>query len=267
MLAAALLASAPASATPSATGDPLVGQWRYGDGTVRVVRHGNGSFTGTVVAPLRFAACTHPAGEPMWRLWGGNGRYSGRQLSFGARPGCGLRLPLAASIRVDGRALELRVARRQGVSPGACGGLTDCFRLTRIGPAPAAPAAPPAEDPGSFEIALSGRPSSGAPADPAYTGSSGGGWLGLDGTGNLLLFDSYRIGSRELELDVRKLVGAAGRSATAEVAVRRSTVPGCARGATGVLRVRAEPDRVDLLVCGLARAWTRTAQVTFRQAG
>jgi hypothetical protein len=97
VLAALVLATAPAAAAPTPPGDPLVGLWRYGDGTVRVVRHANGSFTGTVTAQLRFAACPHPAGEAMWRLWGANGRYSGRQLSFGARPGCGLRVPLAAA--------------------------------------------------------------------------------------------------------------------------------------------------------------------------
>ena len=163
-LAAVLLATAPAAATPTASGDPLVGLWRYGDGTVRVVRHANGSFTGTVGAPLRFAACPHHAGEAMWRLWGANGRYSGRQLSFGARPGCGLRVPLAASVRVDGRALELRVARRQGVRPGACGALTDCFALRRVGPLPRPAAPAPAPTPQrAFDLLVDGAPASGRP--------------------------------------------------------------------------------------------------------
>lgn len=264
-LAAAVLAFAPAAA-PSATGDPLVGLWRYGDGTVRVVRHANGSFTGTVGAPLRFAACPHPADEAMWRLWGKEGRYSGRQLSFGARPGCGLRVPLAASIRVGGRALELRVARRQGLQPGACGAFTDCYRLTRVGkaPAPAPPASEPPSAPKSFDLLANGVPSSGRPQDPSYSSSSAAGRIVLDGTGSFLFFDTYTDRSELVAVRVEAIASAAADRVTARVRVSRSTLPGCKAGATGTLAARDGADRITLAVCGFTRTWTGAASVIVR---
>lgn len=264
-LAAAVLAFAPAAA-PSATGDPLVGLWRYGDGTVHVVRHANGSFTGTVGAPLRFAACPHPAGEAMWRLWGKDGSYSGRQLSFGVRPGCGLRVPLAASIRVGSRALELRVARRQGIRPGPCGSLTDCFRLTRVGAPPAASPAPPPPS-RSFELVANGRPASGLPDDPAYTSSSAAGRIALDGTGSFLFFDTYSDRSELVAVRVTGIESSSAGSVTAAVRVSRSTLPGCVAGADGTLQARDEPDRIVLALCGFTRTWTSVASVVLRQAG
>ena len=264
-LAAAVLAVAPAAA-PSATGDPLVGLWRYGDGTVRVVRQANGSFTGTVGASLRFAACPHPAGEAMWRLWGKDGRYSGRQLSFGARPGCGLRVPLAASIRVSS-ALELRVARRQGLQPGACGGLTDCFRLTRIGksPAPAPPAAePPAAPKRSFDLIVNGDAATGRPQDPSYSSSAAASRIVLDGTGSFLVFDTYADRSELVAVRVEGIASTAAGRVTARVRVSRSTVPGCETEATGTLAARDGDDRITLAVCGFARTWTDAASVVVR---
>lgn len=266
-LTAAVLAFAPAAA-PSATSDPLVGSWRYGDGTVRVVRHANGSFTGTVTSSLRFAACPHPAGEPMWRLWGKEGRYSGRQLSFGPWAGCGLRVPLAASVRVDGRVLELRVARRQGLRPGACGASTDCFRLSRIGAAPA-PGAPAAADPQpkptiSFDLAANGAPSSGRPQDASYSSSSGAGRIVLDGTGSFLFFDTYSNRSEIVAVRVESLASTTPTRVVARVSVSRSTVPGCDAGATGTLTAEDGADRIALAVCGRARTWTDTAAVTIR---
>lgn len=266
-LAAVLLATAPAAATPTASGDPLVGLWRYGDGTVRVVRHANGSFTGTVGAPLRFAACPHHAGEAMWRLWGANGRYSGRQLSFGARPGCGLRVPVAASVRVDGRALELRVARRQGVQPGACGALTDCFELRRVGPLPrpATPAPAPAPTPQrAFDLLVDGAPASGRPDDPEYGSSSGAGRVTVPSGGSFLVFDTYAAASRLVAVRVTGVASATATRVVARVAVSRSTIPGCAEGAAGTLDARDGPDRVVLAVCGFTRTWTGNATVIVR---
>ena len=263
-LAAVLLAIAPVASAPTAPGDPLVGLWRYGDGTVRVVRHANGSFTGTVGAPLRFAACSHPAGEAMWRLWGSDGRYSGRQLSFGAQPGCGLRVPLAASVRVDGRSLELRVARRQGIRPGPCGSLTDCFRLTRVGAEPTTAPPPAPAPPRAFELMATGRPAAGAPADATYTSSSAAGRVVLDGTGSFLFFDTFESRSELVAVRVTGITASSAGAVTATVRVSRSTRPGCAAGATGTLSARDEPDRIALRVCGLERAWTSTATVAVR---
>ena len=261
-LAATVLALAPAAA-PSATGEPLVGLWRYGDGTVRVVRHANGSFTGTVGAPVRFAACPHPAGEAMWRLWGTDGRYSGRQLSFGPRAGCGLRVPLAASIRVGDRALELRVARRQGARPGPCGAFTDCFRLTRVGQSPEA--APESADAAtSFDLVANGAPSTGRPQDATYSSSSAAGRIVLDGTGSFLFFDTYSDRSELVAVRVAAVASATADRVSARVNVTRSTVRGCAAGATGTLAARAGDDRITLAVCGFRRIWTGAASVAVR---
>lgn len=262
-LAVLLLVSAPAAAISTANPEPLVGTWRYGDGMVRVVQHANGSFTGVVRAPLRFVACPHRSGETMWRLWGANGRYSGRQLSFGARPGCGLRVPLAASVRVDGRALELRVARRQNVQPGACGALTDCFRLTRVGPV-AQPAAPKREPGRAFDLSVSGAPVSGRPDDADYFSSSGAGRVLVPAGGSFLLFDTYADRSELIAVRVERLASATGTRVVARVKVSRSTVPGCDAGSTGTLDARDGTDRIVLAVCGVTRTWTHAASVTVR---
>lgn len=182
------------------------------------------------------------------------------------RRSTGLRVPLAASVRVDGRTLELRVARREGLRPGPCGGLTDCFRLIRVGPAPA-PAPPPAPAPRrAFELVANGKPASGRPDDPAYTSSSGAGRVVLDGTGSFLVFDTFANRSELVAVRVTRIESASAGTVRATVRVSRSTRPGCAAGATGTLRARNEPDRIELAVCGGARVWTTTAMVAVRQA-
>jgi hypothetical protein len=268
-LAALLLAALPGAAGSAGT-DPLVGTWRFGDGSIRVVRHANGSFTGTVLSPLRFAACPHPGGEAMWRLFGEDGHYSGRHLSFGPRAGCSLRVHLAASIRVSGRSLELRVARREGIRPGACGALTDCFRLTRVGAAPPRapePATPPAVST-AFDLSANGAPESGAPGAEDYSASTAAGRILLSGpgaaSGSFLVFDTYADRSELIAVRVERLLSrSAGRVAVA-VEVSRATRPGCEAGAAGRLEARDGSDRIALTVCGFARAWTASAAVAVR---
>ena len=271
VLLAALPVAVAATGAPAPAAHPLVGTWRYGDGSVRVVRHANGSYTGTVRSTLRFAACGHPAGERMWTLWGGNGSYSGRQLSFGPRPGCSLRVPLAASIRVSGRALELRVARRQGIRPGACGGLTDCFRLTRVGPAPrpAAPPAPPrpAAPAAVADVSTAGVPAGSAALGEGHSSSSAAGRItvGAEVTGSLLLVHTYTSRGDLVALrPSRVLVRRAGVLDLA-VAVARSEAAGCAAGSTGTLALRDGgtdgADGVRIRVCGWDLRFANGARV------
>lgn len=61
-LAAALVAGA-GSASAEA---PIVGVWSFSGGKVAIQAQSDGTFTGTVVAPTKFAECTHPVGEQMW---------------------------------------------------------------------------------------------------------------------------------------------------------------------------------------------------------
>jgi hypothetical protein len=42
------------------------GVWSFNGGRVAIQRQADGSWTGTVVAPTRFAECSHPVGEVMW---------------------------------------------------------------------------------------------------------------------------------------------------------------------------------------------------------
>jgi hypothetical protein len=45
---------------------PIVGVWSFSGGKVAIQAQADGTFTGTVVAPTKFAECTHPVGERMW---------------------------------------------------------------------------------------------------------------------------------------------------------------------------------------------------------
>jgi hypothetical protein len=51
----------------SATADsPLEGIWSFNGGLVAIQSNGDGTLTGTVVSPTKFAECEHQIGEPMW---------------------------------------------------------------------------------------------------------------------------------------------------------------------------------------------------------
>jgi hypothetical protein len=62
MLVAVLIAGA-ASAQASS---PIEGVWSFNGGKVAIQPQPDGSFTGTVVSPTKFAQCTHSDGEQMW---------------------------------------------------------------------------------------------------------------------------------------------------------------------------------------------------------
>jgi hypothetical protein len=63
---ATLLAAASAGATAQTAPVPLEGVWSFNGGKVAIQRAPDGSYTGTVVAPTKFAECSHPVGEAMW---------------------------------------------------------------------------------------------------------------------------------------------------------------------------------------------------------
>jgi hypothetical protein len=63
LVAALLIGSAPATA---ASAPSIEGVWSFTGGEVAIQRQPDGSFTGTVVQPTRFAECSHPIGETMW---------------------------------------------------------------------------------------------------------------------------------------------------------------------------------------------------------
>jgi hypothetical protein len=111
--------------------------------------------------------------------------------------------------------------------------------------------APPPPPEGAYELVANG------------TSSSASGRLRLDGTGSLLVLEPDAL----LAVRVVRLRSQGAGRALADVRVSRSTVAGCAAGATGTLEVRDEPDRIALRVCGLSRAWTAAATVAFRPRG
>jgi hypothetical protein len=65
LLAALSLVRGPAAAK-AAPAPSIEGVWSFTGGEVAIQRQADGSFTGTVVQPTRFAECSHPIGETMW---------------------------------------------------------------------------------------------------------------------------------------------------------------------------------------------------------
>lgn len=68
-------------APPAGAAADIEAVWSFDGGEVAVEARGDGSFTGTVIRPTRFAECVHPTGELMWdgvrpqgdgSYWGGH---------------------------------------------------------------------------------------------------------------------------------------------------------------------------------------------------
>jgi hypothetical protein len=66
ILAAAMTATALASAGPASAAAPIEGIWSFNGGKVGIQAQPDGTFVGTVVAPTKFSQCFHPVGEQMW---------------------------------------------------------------------------------------------------------------------------------------------------------------------------------------------------------
>jgi hypothetical protein len=62
-LATMLFATGTGSASAEA---PIAGVWSFSGGKVAIQAQPGGTFTGIVVAPTKFAECTHSVGEQMW---------------------------------------------------------------------------------------------------------------------------------------------------------------------------------------------------------
>lgn len=245
---AVVVVGATAAPAPAHAADPIEGTWAFRGGLVDV-RADRGAFTGTVRRSVRFAVCTHRAGERMWRIFKGRG-YSGRHLSFDDRiPGCSLddRVNLPASFRLAGDRLQVRVARFTHIQPGACGWSTVCFTLKRV-------AAPSTR---SITIGVDARPASGAEAlGASYRGSAltalvdverFRGRMSVRGTVDLV-HDDAQAGSKHVRFRVTRVVGR-----RLHLRVASSELSACAAGATGTLVVTdARPDAVELRACGWA---------------
>jgi hypothetical protein len=65
--AALLLAATATSPGARAAASPSIeGVWSFNDGQVAIQSEPDGTFTGTVVAPIKFALCSHSSGERIW---------------------------------------------------------------------------------------------------------------------------------------------------------------------------------------------------------
>lgn len=65
----ALVACAPITLAPAAgasAASPIEAVWSFNGGEVAIQPQPGGTYTGTVVAPTRFAQCSHAVGERMW---------------------------------------------------------------------------------------------------------------------------------------------------------------------------------------------------------
>jgi hypothetical protein len=87
-LVAIMLAVGVASA--SAAESSIEGVWSFNGGKVAVQAQPDGTFAGTVVAPTKFAQCTHPVGERMWTEMSqqADGSYWGLHQWFFATEAC-----------------------------------------------------------------------------------------------------------------------------------------------------------------------------------
>lgn len=254
---ALVAALGPAGAAPAP--DPIVGTWALGGGTVVVTGSGE-RFRGVVREPLVLHQCPHGPGELMWTIVRTKTGYAGRHRSFGARPGCGLRVWLSANWRLSGRTLQVSVARFEGRWPRACGSSTVCFRFGRVGaaPGPAAPAGPAA--PRTLVQALvtiAGAPDSGAAVlGDGYTRSSAVGRLvrtSSGATGSLLVIHTYADRS-ELVAATPVSVTRTSTGLTARLRVTRSEAAGCEEGSTGTIVLRG--DTASLALCGATLRWS-----------
>jgi hypothetical protein len=65
-IAATILLLTLGAATAAATAN-IEGVWSFNGGEIAVQSEGNGKFEGIVVQPTKFATCTHPTGQRIWK--------------------------------------------------------------------------------------------------------------------------------------------------------------------------------------------------------
>ena len=66
VIATLLIVGASARITAAGATSTIEGVWSFNGGTVAIQPQPGGTFVGTVVAPTKFAQCSHPVGEQMW---------------------------------------------------------------------------------------------------------------------------------------------------------------------------------------------------------
>lgn len=66
MVSGALAATLVLGVASARAESPIEGIWSFNGGKVGIQAQPGGTFVGTVVAPTKFAQCTHPVGEQMW---------------------------------------------------------------------------------------------------------------------------------------------------------------------------------------------------------
>ena len=235
----------------TAPADPIVGTWSYGGGTVSVRQTGS-TFEGIVGSPIRFTQCLHDRGERMWTIVRTPRGYAGRQFSFGAGIGCSSRIWVSANWKLERGALRFWVAERSSVWPQRCGGETLCCSLARRSGAKP----PQAVAQGSFRFALRGVPVSAAGLGESYDSTVAGGQGTLTAAGvakgAARVFHVQSTGPGELtELELAGPSMRTDSTLVLPLAVRSSTVEGCAAGDSGTLTLVNGPvDEAVIRVCG-----------------
>lgn len=143
-----MLAVAAASAAADST---LEGVWSFNGGSVAIQPNADGTLTGTVVSPTKFAECQHEVGEQMWSdiTPQADGSYTGFHQWFFDGSGCKPNPTLGATAwRViaagTGRFLRVCLSEPGGKQPtiGAAGESTDasfgCVDSAPVSPLPIA---------------------------------------------------------------------------------------------------------------------------------
>lgn len=76
--------AAAAAETPPAESQSIEGVWSFNGGNIAIRRNAAGRLIGTVVAPTKFATCTHSSGEEIWTSIAatGDGSYTGLHQWF-----------------------------------------------------------------------------------------------------------------------------------------------------------------------------------------
>jgi hypothetical protein len=120
--------------------DPVVGLWTYQGGIVTVTPGATG-FVATVVKPITFSSCKHPAGEAMWTLATASGAYAGTHQFLQARSSCAAGGTGSATWTIDGQdpnVLHFCAADPGTGTPGSSNGSSHCADLARAVYAPLA---------------------------------------------------------------------------------------------------------------------------------
>lgn len=153
------MAALAVAAASAAADSPLEGVWSFNGGRVAVQSNADGTLTGTVIAPTKFAECQHEVGEQMWTdiTAQPDGSYAGFHQWFYAESGCKPNpTPGAAAWRLltSGADRFLRVCTSEPGRPAptiAADGEAStgtCFDSTPISPLPVATASEFLGEPG-----------------------------------------------------------------------------------------------------------------------